>query len=251
MAKIISKCPSCGGELKIALLKCNECGMELKNDFELSNFDLLNQTDNEFLMSFLKNRGNMSALQDELDISYPTAKKRLDDLLIALGITENKQFAEETEVIDVMKWNTAKNSNKASDIIKNKLKESGGRVTVYTINNLPCEIVALSDGVSFASDKLPIKPPYTYEVFDVITELLIRHGGSAQKGNGRNYKLGEPKCDETTVVGTIGEYMGYQKGNSVYDPVFVLAAVMEWAGIATNGRGELVLTSEYKKLRQL
>lgn len=191
----------------------------------------------------------MSALQEDLNISYPTAKKRLDDLLIALGITEDKQFIEETEVIDVMKWNTAKDSNKASDIIKNKLKESGGRVTVYTINNLPCEIVALSDGVSFASDKLPIKPPYTYEVFDVITELLIRHGGSAQKGNGRNYKLGESKCDETTVVGAIAyDYMGYKKGDSVLDPVFVLAAVMEWAGIVTNGRGKLTLTQEYRNM---
>ena len=34
-------------------------------------------------------------------------------------------------------------------------------------------------------------------------------------------------------------------GDSVYDPVFVLAAVLEWADIAYNGRGYLELTENY------
>jgi len=83
-------------------------------------------------------------------------------------------------------------------------------------------------------------------VFDMIVELLLANGGKARKGNGRNYKLGEPDCDETTVVGYIGKhYAGKSYGDSVFDPVFVLAAVLEWAGIATNGRGELLLTASY------
>ena len=43
-------------------------------------------------------------------------------------------------------------------------------------------------------------------------------------------------------------YRGYELGASVYDPVFVMAAVLEWAGIAENGRGELILTNEYKSM---
>ena len=50
-----------------------------------------------------------------------------------------------------------------------------------------------------------IKPNYEYRVFDVIVELLLENGGRARKGNGRNYILGEPECDETTVVGTIAK----------------------------------------------
>lgn len=34
---------------------------------------------------------------------------------------------------------------------------------------------------------------------------------------------------------------------SVPDPVFILAAVLEWAGIASNERGELVLTASYQE----
>lgn len=145
-------------------------------------------------------------------------------------------------------WSVQKNSNKASDIIKQMLIDHGGRVVVHTARGLPCEIRAAPDGVSFLSDKLPSNPPYRYEVFDVIVDLLISQGGRARKGNGRNFKLGESSCDETTVVGAIGYNYAHKKtGASVFDPVFVLAAVLEWAGIASNERGELILTASYRE----
>lgn len=37
-------------------------------------------------------------------------------------------------------------------------------------------------------------------------------------------------------------------GTSVFDPVFALAAILEWAGIANNERGELVLTASYQEI---
>ena len=144
-------------------------------------------------------------------------------------------------------WFVKKESNKASDIIKAKLMENGGKVTVYTLQGLPCIIKAAPDGCSFISDKLPITPPWRYDVFDVVVETLIAQGGKAPKGNGRNYKLGDPECDETTVVGSIGyNYTKAETGKSVFDPVFVLAAVLDWAGIANNERGYLELTADYR-----
>lgn len=142
-------------------------------------------------------------------------------------------------------------STLASEIIKAKLKAHGGHITVYTARGLPCEIYAESDGTTFTSDKLPVKPAYDYKVFDDIVELLIKQGGRAKKGNGRNYKLGEPGCEENTVVGTIALHRGRTIGESVFDPVFVMAAILEWAGIAKNGRGELILTEEHGGLLQI
>ena len=138
------------------------------------------------------------------------------------------------------------NSHKASEIIRAKIRANGGRVVVHTARGLPCEIIASPDGHSFTCDKLPIKPPYQFEVFDIIVNMLLANNGRARKGNGRNYRLGEPECDETTVVGAIGyNYSGKTKGSSVYDPVFVLSAVLDWAGIANNERGEIALTASY------
>ena len=205
MTKIISKCPACGEGLRVSVLHCPNCEMELHNDFQLSSFDLLTAEQGDFLISFLKQRGNMSCVQNELGISYPTAKKKLDDLLTALKLTGGDlQMKDGKETIDMSNWFVSKDSYKASDVIKRLLIEHGGRVIVHTARGLPCEIRAASDGVSFLCDKLPCNPPYRYEVFDVIVDLLIAQKGRARKGNGRNFKLGESNCDRTTVVGAIG-----------------------------------------------
>lgn len=250
MAKVISECPSCGAPLKIAVLRCTGCGMELHNDFRLSPFDLLTDEQLRFLISFLRQRGNMSSLQGKMGISYPTAKKKLDDLLIALKLeNSNSQKKSVEENMDMSNWYVPKDSSRASDIVKRMLIENNGRAVVHTARGLPCEIKLASDGVSFLSNKLPLNPPYRFEVFDVIVNLLVSQGGRARKGNGRNSKLGEPNCDDTTVVGTIGYNYAHKKtGTSVFDPVFVLAAILEWAGIANNERGELVLTSAYQEV---
>lgn len=240
MKRLVSICPCCQGPLHISALKCDQCGMELKNDFGLNQFEQLNDEQYTYLMSFLRCRGSLKDLQTELNISYPTAKKRLDDLLITLNLCEKKEEEKPVE-IDVQNFKVDRLSTKASDIIKTKLVDNGGHATVYTARGLPCEIYAGADGTSFTSDKLPIKPPYEYSVFDVIVDLLKRQDGHARKGNGRNYKLGEPGCEENTVVGAVSVHRGYKAGKSIFDPIFVLAAVLEWAGIAKNGRGELIL----------
>ena len=241
-------CPACQGALHISALQCSDCHMEFKSTFYFNDFDRLNEEQYTFLHTFLQCRGNMKDIQSKLDISYPTARKKLDNLLIALNLAENADVKPtDEEMPDMRNWLTDSNSTKASEIIKNKLKENGGRAIVHTARGLPCEIRVASDGVSFLSDKLPIKPPYRFDVFDCVVELLTLSGGTARKGNGRSCKLGEPECDETTVVGYIAKnYAGKSYGDSVFDPVFVLAAVLQWAGIANNGRGELSLTASYK-----
>ena len=215
---------------------------------EHSIFENLSPEQYRFLLAFLRPRGNLKGVQNEFGISYIVAKGKLDDLLFQLHLTTEEVNRSEKEKSAMISLKLDPSNPKASQIIKAKLLENGGHVTVYTARGLPCEIWADSDGKSFVSDKLPIKPNYEYTVFDVIVELLVTNGGRAKKGNGRNYKLGHPNCDEHTVVGVVAKnYAGKKVGDSVFDPVFVLAAVLEWAGIAHNGRGELVLTQQYLK----
>lgn len=147
-----------------------------------------------------------------------------------------------------MAFSFGKDSVKASDLVRKKLLESGGRAIVISLRGKPYEIRAAWDGKAFLCDELPIHPPYTYEVFDVIVDLLAANGGRAKKGLGRNAKLGERGCEETTVVGAIGKhYAGKRDSESVYDPVFVLAAVLEWADIAYNRRGYLELNPSFRQ----
>ena len=137
----------------------------------------------------------------------------------------------------------------ASEIIKAKLRENGGKATVRSINGKTYEIHAAADGFSFFCKALPVHPLYTYRIFDSVVELLLRQNGKALKGNGRSYKFGHPKCDETTVVGVIAQnYSHPQIGDSVFDPVFVFSAILDWAGIVHNERGYLQLTATYTSM---
>lgn len=246
MSKLISKCPCCNSTLNITSLQCPDCSVELRNTFELSAFDRLDEEQMTFLLAFLRCRGNLKNLQEETCTSYPTVKKRLEELLVALEITSEQSTKTDMEVLDMNNIPVNRSSTCASEIIKAKLIDNGGHATVFTARGLPCEVWMNADGVSFTSDKLPIKPPYEYRVFDVVVDLLLSQGGRARKGNGRNYKLGEKNCDKTTVVGAVALDRGNRLGDSVFDPVFVFAAILEWAGIAHNERGELVLTKQYR-----
>ena len=65
----LTECPVCHGHLKITTVKCDDCGLELKNDFDLSIFDRLNNDDYEFLIAFLKYKEYLKTIKAEIRIS--------------------------------------------------------------------------------------------------------------------------------------------------------------------------------------
>ncbi len=216
----------------------------MKNDFEMSRFDKLSDEQADFLTAFLRNRGNLKNLQAELQISYPYAKKKLDDVLAALGIAAEEQDADDLRTVDISNVSVDRSSMKASEIIKAKLVEAGGRTKVRLFGGELRDIIASPNGRDFLC---PPMIPLSYGVFDAVVDLLLRSPGyRARKGNARNFRLGEPGCEENTVAGTVLEFMGKKPGETGLDPVFMLAAVLEWADIASNGRGEILLKESYR-----
>lgn len=240
MATILSKCPACGDDLKISTIKCCGCGLEIKNDFELTPFDRLNPEQYTFLIEFLKSQGNLKSVQNTLGLSYPTAKKKLSQLLTSLDLNNNIEPLAE---LDISEWKSNLDSHNASDIIKQKLIACGGRASVRSIKGKLYE-VWIVDESHFSCENIV---PYGYDVFDIIVNLLISQGGRAKKGSGRA-RLGDPKCEETTVAGAIiKNYFHKNVGESAFDPGFALIAIMEWAGIIKSEWGYVELTSAYKQ----
>ena len=240
MATILSKCPACGDDLKISTIKCCGCGLEIKNEFELTPFDRLNPEQYTFLIEFLKSQGNLKSVQNTLGLSYPTAKKKLSQLLTSLDLNNNTEPLAE---LDISEWKSNLDSHNASDIIKQKLIACGGRASVRSIKGKLYE-VWIVDESHFSCENIV---PYGYDVFDIIVNLLISQGGRAKKGSGRA-RLGDPKCEETTVAGAIiKNYFHKNVGESAFDPGFALIAIMEWAGIIKSEWGYVELTSAYKQ----
>lgn len=93
---VISECPVCHHDLEVVQLACSHCSTEIKGNFTLSKFNYLDTEKLYFIEVFVKNRGNIKAIEKEMGYSYPTIKKMLDDVVAGLGYqVDGKEMPEE------------------------------------------------------------------------------------------------------------------------------------------------------------
>lgn len=98
--KRLTRCPVCGGELTISEFKCPNCDVTIRGNFHLDDFAKLSDEQLYFLKIFIKNRGNLSDVQKEIGISYPTAKARLEGVVRAMGFTEEKPNIDTLKILE-------------------------------------------------------------------------------------------------------------------------------------------------------
>ena len=101
----ISHCPICENELTITRLHCDKCQIEINGAFSLCKLSLLTKEQLKFVEIFLKNSGSIKAIEKDMNISYPTVKKLLSDVLKTLGYevednVESKESKRRQEILD-------------------------------------------------------------------------------------------------------------------------------------------------------
>ncbi|MFW5794047.1 MAG: DUF2089 domain-containing protein [Bacillota bacterium] len=92
---VISECPVCNHDLEVTKLACTHCNTEIEGQFTLSKFNYLNSDNLYFIEVFVKNRGNIKAIEKEMGYSYPTIKKMLDEVIVGLGYSLDGKEDEE------------------------------------------------------------------------------------------------------------------------------------------------------------
>jgi hypothetical protein len=110
MNMIPSECPVCHDDLIVTRLECQNCGTQIRGQFELDRLSLLLPEQRHFVEVFLLCEGKLNCVQDELGISYPTVRSRLDELITALGQTHSTEVYVPSEV-------TNEESEKRQDIL--------------------------------------------------------------------------------------------------------------------------------------
>ena len=101
--KIIGTCPVCQKSLLVSELSCPGCQTKISGEFSLSKFDYLSASQQEFALVFLKNGGNIKAIEKELNISYPTVRKNLDEVIEALGFQKENLPLTRREILRMLK----------------------------------------------------------------------------------------------------------------------------------------------------
>lgn len=87
MAKALARCPVCDSMLGISELACVRCRTTIHGAFDPCRFCRLSAEHLAFIELFLRCEGNLSRVEKELNLSYPTVRNRLGAALTALGLS--------------------------------------------------------------------------------------------------------------------------------------------------------------------
>jgi len=85
MYPVVGKCPICGDDMTVTRLHCRNCDSALEGHFSLGKFYQLSPEQLHFVDTFIKCEGKITRVEDELGLSYPTVRSRLNDVIRALG----------------------------------------------------------------------------------------------------------------------------------------------------------------------
>jgi hypothetical protein len=130
MNPVPTKCPVCSGDLIVTRLHCPSCETTLEGSFapgssplqeaftpqqlrSLLPFARLNQEQLYFMLTFVRCEGRFNRMEEELSLSYPTLRGRLDEIIRALGFEPAREEpaseaakivapAERQEILDML-----------------------------------------------------------------------------------------------------------------------------------------------------
>lgn len=124
MRKTLTKCPACNHPLHISEYSCSNCGTSISGKFELDELFRLSEEQLFFIKIFIKNRGNLSEVQKELEISYPTARNRLENVVRTMGFEgAEPERTESQKILDMLE--TGEISSKEAMEMLRALKKGG------------------------------------------------------------------------------------------------------------------------------
>lgn len=85
MHPVITECPVCRQALTVTRLHCRHCDTTVEGQFSLGQFHSLAPEQLKFAEIFIRCEGKINRVGEELNISYPTVRARLHDLIKAMG----------------------------------------------------------------------------------------------------------------------------------------------------------------------
>lgn len=86
--KLPLKCPSCESHLQVKQLYCENCQTEVTGIYSLPVISQLPGEDQAFILDFVKASGSLKVMAQNMKLSYPTVRNRLDEIISKLNNTE-------------------------------------------------------------------------------------------------------------------------------------------------------------------
>ncbi|MCP4139838.1 MAG: DUF2089 domain-containing protein [Chloroflexi bacterium] len=91
MNPLLTQCPVCKDELTITRLHCSSCNTSIEGRFYSGSFANLSKKQMEFVEVFVRSEGKIKRVEEELNLSYPTIRNRLHEVIRAMGYEPGKE----------------------------------------------------------------------------------------------------------------------------------------------------------------
>jgi hypothetical protein len=78
-------CPVCGSEMVVTRLHCPHCDSTIEGRFSAGRLAMLTPEQLQFVEVYLRCDGKIKRVEDELGVSYPTVRSRLNEIIAAMG----------------------------------------------------------------------------------------------------------------------------------------------------------------------
>lgn len=247
--EILKKCPSCGNDLIISELSCQNCGVKISGNFAINGLNDFDVDDLEFIKRFLLAEGNISKMQTEYNESYGEIKSRLNKINLKIG---------GNNMIDKSELTAMSNGSKVIQTLQDKIIACGGQALMPVLKGEPVPFW-LSPTKGGLESKGLRSVVLEWRIFDAIVQKAISLGGKMYRGDSAAHSgatIGSDDLPLDTIDGFIStEFYGAHIGDTTLRRSTYYSGILDWAGIAVNHRsqgrgGFITINPEYMNCKE-
>src|ERR1700742_204088 len=81
---VSNECPYCGTAMTVTQMACEPCRVSIDAQFPMSRLASLPVEHQRFIEMFILSGGNLKEIAEQVGVSYPTIRSRLDKVIDAL-----------------------------------------------------------------------------------------------------------------------------------------------------------------------
>ncbi len=96
------QCLNCASTLAVTGLRCQSCKLSYQGDFSLPRLARLTPAQQHLAEQLILAAGNLKQVATTLEVSYPTLRKRLDELVAALAALRSADDARAADFLEAV-----------------------------------------------------------------------------------------------------------------------------------------------------
>src|SRR3954471_18416916 len=100
-------CPYCGAMMAVSRMTCGHCNVSVEATFPMTRLGTLPVEHQKFIEMFVLSGGNLKEIAEQVGVSYPTIRSRLDKVIEALRTEIGKTRRVQGTVLDAVEGKTS------------------------------------------------------------------------------------------------------------------------------------------------